>query len=280
MTYANLYFHLGLHKTATSYLQRSVFPRWPEIHYMRARNLEYFLRLPDTQKTLISCEGFSGATFASLADRVRGIVRLAEMFPAANTLIGFRPHGGFMSSLYSQYLRYGGAQRFEEFFPLDGSQGQAIWKRQDLNFQTIIETTESAFGKQPFVFAMEELKTNPKGLMADLADFFGTPAPREIEHGAVNAGLGSWQGELLRRVNQFAGITYSKDGRNRPFPRLRQWRLDPTNLCLEVLGRLPSRPLVSQDLRDRIDRDYVDDWGFVKSYIENSPYRRAGIGRR
>ena len=104
MTYDHFFFHVGLHKTATTFLQKSVFPEWPGIHYLQSRNIEYFLRLPDTETYLISCEGLSGATFATLDERCRGIARLARMFPAANTIIGFRPHGGFMASLYSQYL--------------------------------------------------------------------------------------------------------------------------------------------------------------------------------
>jgi len=59
MTYENVYFLVGLHKTATTYLQRLVFPYWPDIKYLRHRNLEYFLRLPDTAKYLVSCEGLS-----------------------------------------------------------------------------------------------------------------------------------------------------------------------------------------------------------------------------
>ena len=129
MQYDHLYFHVGLHKTASTYLQRLVFPKWPGISYLRHRNIEYFLRLPDTEKYLISCEGLSGATFATLDERCRGFARLAQMFPSANAIIGFRPHGGFMASLYSQYLRYGGNQPFEGFFAPSGPQDKAIWRR-------------------------------------------------------------------------------------------------------------------------------------------------------
>lgn len=276
MTYENFYFHVGLHKTASTYLQRFVFPRWPGIKYLRYRNIEYFLRLAETEKYLISSEGLSGATFAALDERLRGLARLAEMFPGANAIIGFRPHGGFVASLYSQYLRYGGDAPFEDFFSLDGPQDQVVWRRDDLSFRSLIECLETSFGKPPFVFQMGELRTNRDGLLSDLAGFFGVPGtPRLVgEEEALNVSLGAWQGRLLRSINRRAGIAYSPDGRNRPFPRLARVHLDPTTICRRVLGRLPGGPLVSAEARARIDEAYQEDWDFVTDYIKGLSCRR------
>ncbi|WP_340118800.1 hypothetical protein [Pelagibius sp. 7325] len=271
MHYGNLYFHVGLHKTATTYLQRLVFPRWAGIKYLRYRNIEYFLRLSDSEKYLISCEGLSGGTFARLDDRLRGLRRLAAMFPGSHAIIGLRPHGGFVASLYSQYLRYGGSAPFEAFFSLDGPQENVVWRREDLSFRALIEQLETAFGEAPFVFQMSELKTNRDGLMADLSAFLGTPGgpPPEVDDKAQNISLGAWQGHLLRTINRRAGVSHTPDGRNRPFPRLARWRLDPTTICHKVLGRLPGGPLVSGEVRQRIDAAYRDDWDFVTDYIKS-----------
>jgi hypothetical protein len=268
--YENFYFHVGLHKTASTYLQKLVFPEWPEIRYLRHRNLEYFLRLSDTTKYLVSCEGLSGATFATLDERRRGLARLAEMFPGANTIIAFRPHGGFVASLYSQYLRYGGSEPFDTFFSLEARSERLTWRREDLCFRALIECLESSFGKPPFVFQMSELRTNRDGLLSDLAGFLGTPrAPVPREDRAQNVSLGAWQGRLLRSINRQAGISHTPDGRNRPFPALVRWRLDPTTICHKVLGRLPGGPLVPAEARQRIDEAYREDWAFVTNYIRS-----------
>jgi hypothetical protein len=266
----NIYFHVGLHKTASTYLQNVVFPKWPGVNYLRYRNIEYFLRLSEGEKYLISCEGLSGATFAALEERRRGLARLAEMFPGANAIIGLRPHGGFVASLYSQYLRYGGDAPFEDFFSLKGPQDRVVWRREDLNFRALIECLEASFGKPPFVFLMSELRSNRDGLFSDLAGFFGvSDTPRLAgEEEALNVSLGAWQGRLLRSINRRAGVLYSPDGRNRPFPRLARWQLDPTTICRRVLGRLPGGPLVSAEARARIDEAYREDWDFVIDYIK------------
>jgi len=275
MKYDNFFFHIGLHKTASTYLQRVVFPTWPGIIYLRHRNIEYFLRLSPAEKYLISCEGLSGATFANLDERLKCIARLAEMFPGANTIIGFRPHGGFVASLYSQYLRYGGSKAFDSFFSSSGPQDHLIWRREDLCFRALIEGLESSFGKPPFVFQMSELRSNREKLLADLAAFLGTapPPPMAREDRAQNTSLGAWQGWLLRNINRQAGITYSRDGRNRPFPKLARWRMDPATVCHKVLGYLPARPLVPAQSRQQIDEMCWEDWTFVQDYMKSLPFR-------
>ncbi|GAB4394857.1 MAG: hypothetical protein Tsb0032_23880 [Kiloniellaceae bacterium] len=274
--YDNFYFHVGLHKTASTYLQRMVFPYWPGITYLRHRNVEYFLRLPEGKRYLVSCEGLSGATFAPLAERRRGLERLAEMFPGANVMVGFRPHGGFVASLYSQYVRYGGQATFDGFFSLTAPQDQVIWRREDLCFRDLIECMETAFGKPPFVFQMSELRSNREALLADMAAFMGTPSLPSLpqEEKAQNVSLGAWQGRLLRGVNRWAGTDHTRDGRNRPFPLLRRMKLDPTTVCHKILGRLPGGPLVPEDVRRQIDEAYRDDWDFVTGYISALSSRR------
>src|SRR3546814_920247 len=145
------------------------------------------------------------------------------MFPGASAIIGFRPHGGFVASLYSQYLRHGGSEPFDTFFSLKGPQEEVVWRREDLCFRALIECLENSFGRPPFVFQMGELRTNRDGLLCDLAGFLGTsraPVPRADR--TQNVSLGAWQGRLLRSTNRLAGVTHTPDGRGRPFPTLRR----------------------------------------------------------
>jgi hypothetical protein len=206
-----------------------------------------------------------------LDDRLSGLARLAEMFPGSHTIIGLRPHGGFVASLYSQYLRYGGSAPIEGFFSLDGPQDNVVWRREDLSFRALIEQLEMTFGEPPFVFQMSELKTNYDGLMSDLSAFLETPGgpPAVVDDKAQNISLGAWQGRLLRSINRRADITHTPDGRNRPFAGLARWRLDPTTVCHKVLGRLPGGPLVPAAVRKSIDEAYRDDWDFVSDYIKS-----------
>lgn len=271
--YGNFYFHVGLHKTASTYLQNVVFPHWPGIRYLRFRNLEYFLSLPDAGKYLISCENMSGATFATLDERCRGLKRLAEMFPSANVIIAFRPHGDFIASLYSQYLRYGGQADFDGFFSL--RRDDVVWNRRDLCYRRLIEATEESFQTKPFVFQLGELKVHQDGLLADLGRYMGTPKPNILRNKKPqNVGLGAWQGGMLRSMNRLAHTRYSRDGGQRPYRKLHRFRMDPPTICHKVLGRLPRAPLVSRQARQQITDAYRDDWDFVTGYIRSLTFRQ------
>lgn len=273
-TYGNFCFHVGLHKTGTTYLQDVVFPNWPGVKYLRFRNLEYFLALSNTQKYLISCESLSGATFASLDERCRGLTRLAGMFPGARIVIAFRPHGDFIASLYSQYLRYGGQATFDGFFSL--SSPNIVWHREDLCYRKLIETIEDSFQERPFVFQLSELRDDEERLLADLARFVGTPPLQKLRKATPkNASLGAWQGRLLRRINELASTPYSRDGGNRPYRKLHRFGMDPPTICHRLLGRFPAQPLVSGETRQKITHAYREDWDFVTGYIASLPFRQS-----
>lgn len=277
MSGAELVLHIGLHKTGTTYLQQAVFPRWPGLAYERWRNLEYLIRLDRDRTHLISCEGLSGRTFAKLPERCAGLHRLAAMLPDAKPVIGFRRHGGFLASLYSQYLRYGGQGRFDEFFAWSGSGQGGFIDRRDISFATLIDEAHAAFGRPPFVFTMEDMFADMERFLSDLAAYIGLPPPpmARISKSVRNRGLGGWQGGLLRRANAMTDARFSYDGRNRPYAGLARWRLDPPTVCIELLGRLPSGPLVPAPARRAIDALYADDWAQV---VDHERRCRGGAG--
>lgn len=273
----NFYFHIGMCKTATTFMQNEVFPRWPGINYLKSRNLEYFLLLKENEKYLISCEGFTGRMFGTIEEKCQSVYYLSRMFKDSNIIISVRRHGGYLGSLYSQYLRYGGHGDMADFIDLTGDRDRAFIRCRDFCFEPVIRAAELAFGKSPFVFDMAELSTNFDGLLQDLAAFLQTPVPSSRSFGQEpkNFSLKHWQGQLLRRVNRAAGVEASRSGRLRPYRGLVRWRLDPPTICRRYLGCLPSRPLVDKTVRDQIDQTFAADWKFVSDYIKALPYRRS-----
>lgn len=279
MPFNNLTLHIGLHKTATSFLQAHLFPRLNDIENMRWRNLEYFQRLDDAKRYLVSCEALSGFTFARRADRQKAIRVLGKMLPEARVLIVFRPHGAFVSSLYSQYLRYGGVLTVDRFFQLEGSldlQHGPIIDAGSINFRALIEDIEQSFEKRPMVVLMSDMFSSPEQFLNDLGEFAGCDTGAALTAFAnkpVNAGLKRWQGEILRKVNRAMGVRLSLDGRNRPYAKFARLGIDPPTLLLEKLAFFPSRPLVSDKFKSQIDEQCAEDWRFVVSYAQEKRWR-------
>ena len=275
MTYENFFFHVGMCKTGTTFVQHEVFPRWPGIKYLSARNLEYFVDLPSDQRYLISCEALTGRMFGDLEEKRRSLARLADMFPGARCIVSVRRPSDYLGSLYSQYLRYGGSGSFRDFIDLEGNGRETFVHREDFCFEPVIRQAERCFGAPPFVFDNAELRANLDGLLSDLAAFLGT-AKATVNPGRTkyNPSLKRRQGELLRRVNRMARVQPSRTGRYRPYPRANRLRIDPPRIFRSFLGWIPSPPLLTSATRDNIDAVYRGDWEFVRDYLKQSPWRK------
>ncbi len=275
MTFENFFFHVGMCKTGTTFVQHEVFPRWPGVRYFSSRNLEYFVNLASDQRYLVSCEGFTGRMFGDIEEKQSSLARLAEMFPGARCILSVRRPSDYLSSLYSQYLRYGGSGTFHDFIALDGNDKKSFVHRDDFCFEPVIRQAERCFGAPPFIFDNNELRGNLDGLLSDLATFLGTEKPTVRPGGKrYNPSLKKRQGELLRRVNGMAGVQASRTGRYRPYARAIPFRIDPPRICRSYLGWIPSPPLLSSATRAEVDAAYRQDWEFVRDYIKRCPWRK------
>jgi hypothetical protein len=272
---SNLVFHIGLHKTGTTFLQSKIFPNVAGIDYMVWRNLEYFLRLDETRRYLISCEGLSGYTFASREAREKSIRSLGEMFPDARIIIVFRPHGDFVSSLYSQYIRYGGTLPIEKFFQIPGDphgtvESGPIIDAGSIDYQMIIQDIENNFRIPPMVVIMGDIFKNPKAFLDDFCTYASCQYEEcilaKFQEKPVNTSLKRWHGKMLLRINKILGGRVSLDGRNRPFPRLRRLGFGPAEIFLDKLDFIPSGPLVGRDVKDRINQHFSDQWRDICDY--------------
>jgi hypothetical protein len=273
-----IFFHVGLHKTGTTFLQKAVFPKWKEITYIPWPNLELFLRLDVTKTYLVSREGLSGKNRAHHDERDASLKRLSELFPDAQILISFRKHSGYITSSYRQYLQRGGPARFEQYFDLENDGG--VMRRDDFVFRRKLESLEKHFGRRPFVFLHEELSGNLDSLLRDMEGYIGgkAPAPGEISKKRYNESVGYYPAQLLRRLNKYTRSELNPDGRHNLNHRiLRQLRLTPEAFCRQWLSFLPNRPFLSREAASRIDLYYQHDWDFVRS---RTAERRAEAGSR
>jgi hypothetical protein len=270
-----LYFHVGLQKTGTTFLQQEVFPKWEGISYLKA-DLEVLLRLDEKRTYLVSCEGLSGQNWAHHDMREKSLKRLSEAFPGSRVLISFRKHSGYIVSSYRQYLQRGGALPFDEYFDLANDRG--FMKRDDFQFRRKIDAIEEYFRRTPFVFLHEELRKDIEGLLADMECYIGgrAPAPASISMRQINAGVGYYPAKLLRWLNARTKSELNPDGQydlnNLVLKRL---KLTPRDVCRYWLAFLPSAPFLSESRVRAIDDFYEIDWAYVCS-IASARRERAG----
>jgi hypothetical protein len=181
------FLHIGLHKTATKWLQTEVFPNHPELFVIQVRSPEQDLRLEidklyqvpygmldegrwranfqrllqdvnfEGRKLGISNEAYSGKDSAALAER------LHRLFSPTKIILILRHPVDFIRSMYQQYVMQGGTQRLNTLLNDVNIPGQAITHK--VNYAALVGLYQGLFGADNVLVLPFEL------LVRDQSDF-------------------------------------------------------------------------------------------------------------
>ena len=160
-------FHVGLQKTATTYLQQSVFPNFKDVVYISKEDFkksDEIIRQNRNKKILISHE-------FGRRDFFNKIKAFAEKYPQAKPIIVLRRHDHWIASYYKFLVKRGLKDNFRDFFDIENDQGD--WKRQELFYFPEIQFLEKIFENKPLVLFHHELKDNPTQFIKQIADYSG-----------------------------------------------------------------------------------------------------------
>lgn len=230
-----VYIHLGLHKTATTFLQKYFFKIYSkECGYIDIRKktplfLEYILHSNDldfdytkaqelfkneayrdknsSKIITLSDEQFCGSPWNNAKDRKRYLDRLNSVFSDAKYIIVFRRQEDIVHSLYLQYIKSGGTTTFTQFL---------TYKRTPLEFslksylnygkylQYIVTTTSTDRVK---CLLYEEMKDNPQIFLSSLAAYLGFNIDERIVNSLnirANKSLPIYAVNFVRFINKFS----------------------------------------------------------------------------
>ncbi len=210
-----LHIHIGLHKTGTSFLQQSVFPRWPGIEYLGRPYdpglvLERIVHADPGQKFLLSNEKFLlpalSPKFLDPETRPRTVsemrehclVRLKQLFPEASIVIGLREPARWVESVYNNYVIWGGTKP-PEAFALPAA-GDGVVSEEDLDFARCLQRVAELWPRT-FPFDHRQMNEDPAQLLRDLAGFLGTPVPDAPASVRLNPSLSNDALERVRALN-------------------------------------------------------------------------------
>ena len=139
-----IYFHVGLGKTASTYLQYAFFPKLKGVHYVQRTKYRFYdaiLRKGEYEKYFFSRE-FDQQLEAEVS-------QFARLYPDTKPIIIFRRHDGWIASQYRRYIKNGSSRSFEAFFDVENDSG--IWPRQEVTFRPMLDLLEKYFSKKPLV---------------------------------------------------------------------------------------------------------------------------------
>lgn len=184
--------HIGLHKTATTFLQCEVFPKIKDTYLIR--NFNFTTTLPDNEKTIIiSNEQLSGGLNLSTTANGRYEIakKLSKIYPNAKIIIAFRDKHTWIKSCWKQYIVEGGILNFNTY--------KTKINYDLLNFEKYESELKHLF-KDVFVYHYEDFNINKKQIITDMCKFMGVKEP-EWKDLIYRKSLSDNQIKVLRIIN-------------------------------------------------------------------------------
>jgi len=192
-----VYIHVGLPRTATTFLQNEVFPKL---------KLNYLLYLPlkgniVDGKNLISDESLAGYSYiigsnnASNKDIAK---RLHDLYPKAKIIVVFREKNKWLKSFYKQFLveseRRKLVKNYEDWYA-------KVYGDKFLEFKEYENYLKELFD-DVLVLHFEEFKKDHKKFVKNICDFIGVKVP-EYKIKKVNISFSEKHYRFLRFCDKF-----------------------------------------------------------------------------
>jgi hypothetical protein len=229
---SHLMIHIGYPKTATTWLQKRVFPLdvegWFRLIGTREAILTSFVTLnglrfdPCVARTafdedladavsskripVISHERLAGTAHSGGYDAQPIAERLTRTFPKARVLIVIREQEQMLLSSWQQYVREGGACSLRRYLdpPTDGR--VPLFRYEQFEYDALINYYHRLLAPERVcVLPLEQLARSPHTFLSTLAEFAGAVATANVDHSRVYTSLSGLSLAILRRLNYIIG---------------------------------------------------------------------------
>ncbi len=263
-----VYFHVGLGKTGTTYLQYNFFPKMRDICYIqrtRYTKSHKIINRRKCDKYLVSRE------FDRQFDRE--VKKFAEKFPGAKPIIVLRRQDSWIASQYRRFIKNGRQYSFTEFIDVENNNG--VWDRDELLFHCRIKFLEEQFKTIPLVLLHDDLKKDPWRFFDSICEYTG--GRYERKHISLNPSHKSYslkQLKYLKRLSPYLVRSQPKPASNKVWHWLRyrsRWLL--LHLVLYISALLPEKAvendvLIAPEELEKVRKAYEKDWSKCVEYAE------------
>jgi hypothetical protein len=266
-----VFFHVGLGKTGSIYLQYRVFPKLQGIKYIQRdkyRDFKYVKLIENSsdQKFLVST-GFD----RQLEKEANNI---ASKYPQARIIVVLRRHDAWIASQYRRHVKNGYPKTFEEFIDVENDEGD--WEQKDLYFYPKLIMLEQVFGRRSLVLFHDELVNNPHKFIEKICAFIG--ADYDIESINLKRKHTSYSEKQLKVRRQLS----AKKSRSQSAFSKKYWvrriqvfiQMPERYLSLYLAYLIPSKwipegPLISKESMRKVRAYYEEDWKKCEAYAMN-----------
>lgn len=259
-----IFFHVGLGKVASTYLQKRVFPQLQGImyisthHYRKSKKIIPKLSYP---KILVSRE-FD----RQFEEEVRWFTK---DYPNARIIMLLRRHDDWIASQYKRHVKNGFFGSFEDFLDLQNDKG--YWRIKDLLYRPKLEIIKSCCSYPPLILFYEDFLSDPKGFLHQLTNYLGAPAIEDVSTQRVHQSFSDKQLKILRIFCRTVIGVMPTNHRN----KIKHWLLyRPVWVFYHMIlyaaklfpkSWVPAQPLIDPGCLEEVRKAYEEDWKAVKN---------------
>lgn len=265
-----LYFHVGLGKTASTYLQYRFFPFLKGITYIqrtRYRNFQKHIEAANAERIFISNE------FDRQLEKECN--RFAAVYPEAKTIIILRRQDSWIASQYRRSVKNGASLSFEEYIDLDSNSGE--WKIEDLYFFDKLKFLEKTFNSTPLVLFHDDLRKHPGEFFDAIAQFTGSTYDiQDIDLNPKHKSYSEKQLKFIRKVGKTLFAFKSSYSSNYYIRKVQRFFKMLVRYSVLFIGKiLPEKyiengPLIEPELLSKVKDFYAEDWEKCRKYAKES----------
>ena len=299
-----IYLHVGLPKTGTTYLQHRYFSVLGEVGFAclaepfnrslglffeelayanptfypleeKRRELEALVSKVSENKILISCEELFGWFHLNFANNGFIAETLHKLIPDAKLIIIVRGQSEWLESAYKQTLRQFSSETINGFLRFRGGAfetrrllpGRPQINVSELNYHAYITNYARLFGRgNLLVLPFEQFQKDQSAFLLRLSSFLGVEHIEPVAGRYVNRGYSLITSHLARLINRFIVSEYHGQGLipERPFHQYFKKRRDK-NFFFRLLCSVTSRFTLNVLLEHGLDRLFYVPVRFINT---------------
>jgi len=266
MNNKNIYFHVGLAKTGSTFLQNNFFPKLQNIKYISTHK---YRRCID----IINNTNYDSYLISREFDRqLEGEVKkILNHFPETKIIIVFREHKKWISSQFKRFSKNGYHFKFEDFY---NNANSGYWKNEDMIYIDKINIIKKYSKHEPLVLNFDELKINPHSYLTKISEY--TKSNYNKSNISLNVVHKSYSEKQLIFLKGFCRIfksnppKYYADNKLKHWLYFRPWWL-LFHLVMYVAYFLPKnmivkKPLIDNNYLGKTMKKYKSDWDEILKY--------------
>ena len=266
MNNKNIYFHVGLAKTGSTFLQNNFFPKLKNIKYISTHK---YRRCID----IINNTNYDSYLISREFDRqLEGEVKkILNHFPETKIIIVFREHKKWISSQFKRFSKNGYHFKFEDFY---NNTNSGYWKNEDMIYIDKINIIKKYSKYDPLVLNFDELKINPHSYLTKISEY--TNSNYKKSNISLNVVHKSYSEKQLIFLKGFCRIfkpnppKYYADNKLKHWLYFRPWWL-LFHLVMYVAYFLPKnmivkKPLIDNNYLKKTMKKYKSDWDEILKY--------------